>query len=112
MAANIIQGGKSVITVRLLQPSGDPYDLTNCTAMQCCFQNDDGTEVTLALNSGVSIVSAPAGKLTITLTSIQSALLRVLQLATLEIAFTLSTDPNNMLKVQVPQAYNVIQSQC
>ena len=113
-AFQIYQGGKFVITVRLINPmTGDPYDLTTCTAISTCFQNTDGTELMLSLLSGVAIVSpATFGKITITGTAAQAALLAVVQLATLQLSLTFSGDPSNPIVVQIPNAYNVNQTQC
>lgn len=107
----IIQGGKASLVVRLVNgPTGDPYDLTGATAITSCFLNDDGSELMLALLSGISVLNASAGKLQINLTAAQTALLRPLKLGTLEIAITFpSSDP---IKVQIYESYDVLQSVC
>lgn len=109
-AFNIIQGGKATLVVRLLNDqTQDPYDLTGVTALTTCFQNDDGSELMLTLSSGISILSAVLGKIQIVLTSAQTALLRTVQLHTLELSITTTGDP---IKVQIPDAYSVVQTVC
>lgn len=110
MSYKIIQGGKAVIVVRLLNSeTRDYYDLTGLTALTTCFQNEDGTELMLTLSSGISVLNATAGKIQITLTAAQTAALRVVQCATLELALTFTGDP---IKTQIADAYDVAQTVC
>lgn len=106
----IVQGGRTNFIVRLVdQDTGNIYPLTGATALSTCFENTDGTELMLALGSGVSIIDAAAGKLQISLTSAQTALLRTGLANTLELAVTFTGDP---LKIQIPEAYDVLQTVC
>lgn len=113
---NIIQGGLTNIAVRLQQVLngviGDPVDLTGVTEIVTCFQNTDGTEVTLTLTGGaVTILGNPIlGKIGIQITAAQTTLMKVTDGDTLELAITYgSADP---VKTQIPNAYAVLQSQC
>lgn len=107
---NIIQGGQQQLVVRLVDKvTGDPYNLTGATAITTCFQNTDGTELMLGLGTGITVLAATFGKLQISLTAAQTEALKVVVLAILEIAVTFSGDP---IKVQIENAYNVLQTQC
>lgn len=107
----IIQGGEITFTVRITNSAtGDPYDLTSCTALTTCFTKSDGTELVLGIGTGIVITNAVLGKFTITVTSTQSALLAPIELATLEFSVTMGVA--NPFKKQIPQAYSVIQSVC
>lgn len=112
----IIQGGKSTLLLRLKQYSngieGDPVDFTGITDIQTCFQNTDGTELMLSLLGGaILILGSPLlGKLSIALTSAQTSLLALVDTAILELSLIYgSSDP---IKIQVPNAYSVVASQC
>lgn len=111
IGAQIVQGGKSSIIVRLInKTSGDPLDLTGVTALSTCFGNADGSELALTLGSGITILSAVIGKIEIDITSAQSTLLTPIVAATLELTITYpSSDP---IKIQIPNAYSVIASVC
>lgn len=108
---DIIQGGKVTLTIRLVDSlTGDPFDLTGVTAIETCFLNADATELMLALGTGIIILGNPIlGKIAISLTAAQTALLDLVSLATLELAVTTSGDP---IKIQIPQVYSVLQSEC
>lgn len=112
MARKIIPGGRGELIVRLVNAkTGDPYDLTGCTALTTCFLKDDGTELSLSLGSGITIVNALFGKIQIVLTAAQTMLLRPLTSGNLELAVTIPAyaDP---IKVQIPDAYEVPQGEC
>lgn len=109
---NLIQGSHENIIVRLIDPiSGDPISLALATAVTTCFLNTDGSELMLGLGTGITIVGdANLGKLQISLTAAQTALLSVQKYLTLEITIVISGgDP---IKVQIPQSYNVLQTVC
>lgn len=113
----IVQGGQSTILVRLnsIQNGivGDPIPLTPMYNIKSCFMNADGTELMLDLLGGaITILGDPnLGKLSIALTAAQTALLQLVDTATLEVDLiaTLGADPK---KIQIPQAYSVVQSVC
>lgn len=107
----IIQGGEMTFFVRLInKQTGDPFDLTGATAITTCFYNTDGTELNLSLGSGISIVSpAPIGKLQISLSAAQTALLDVISDQILEISVEFGGDPT---KIQIFNAYSVLESVC
>jgi hypothetical protein len=114
----IIQGSRTDINppfnVYLKQDTitFQPFDLTEVTEITCCFENLDGSELMLTLESGISIVGNPLlGVLLVTLTAVQTALLAPVTEETLELSliFGDDTDPT---KVQIPKAYYVVDSIC
>ena len=108
--AQIIQGGAVSIVVRLInRQTNDPFDLTGLTALTCCFQNSDGTELMLSLTSGLSVLTAVLGKIQLSLSAAQTTLLNEVEQATLELTLTFAGDP---IKVQIPNAYTVVASGC
>ncbi len=114
---SIIQGGRTdasqnpfIVRLKTDLITMDPFDLTGVSAITCCFMKQDGTDLVLSLGSGISIVGNPLlGKLLITLTAAQTALLNEVAFATLELAITFSGDP---LKVQILNAYEVVTADC
>jgi hypothetical protein len=107
---NIIKGEDKDIIVRLgSRSTGDPYDLTAATPITCCFLNADKTFLTLGLATGIAITTALLGKLTLTLTAAQTALLAEVANATLELSITKSS---KIVKVQIPKAYSVVAKVC
>jgi hypothetical protein len=100
--------------VRLRQDpvTQDPLDLTGVTAITTCFAKADGTELMLALNSGISFVGNPLlGKLLITITAALSALLAPIDGAELELKITFpgNTDPTIF---KIPNGYSVLAADC
>lgn len=94
-------------------PASDPVNFTGIYDIKTCLPNADGTELMLSLVGGqISIVGNPIlGKIQIMFTAAQSALLSTAASGTLEIAIvpTLGADP---WKVQIPNAYVIIGSEC
>ncbi len=110
---NIIQGGLKTFVVRLLSvATGDPLNLAGVTEITTCFQNADGTELmlTYTASGGITVVSTVLGKIQVALTAEQTALLLVTEeAATLEVGVDLGNGP---MKVQIANAYSVLQSVC
>jgi len=112
---NIIQGSKGQITVRLYQGAngviGDPIDLTGITEIESCFDNADGTELSLLeTTGGIVILGSPLlGKIQLVFTSAQTALLAIVEHETLELKLTYAGDPQ---KILVKDAYAVVSSRC
>lgn len=111
--ATIIQGGKTALICRFINTlTGDPFDLTGITQITTCFQNQDGTEIMLTLMGGaITVVGNPLlGKIMVSLTSAQTAVLMTVSVTDLELAFQFgSSDP---IKSQISGAYLVTQSLC
>ncbi len=107
----IIQGGATSFIVRITNiQTGDPFPLGSVSAITTCFKKADSTELMLGLTTGITIVDAVLGKLSIALTSAQTALLAVAGLSTLQLTITVgSQDP--FIK-QIHDAYTVIESEC
>jgi hypothetical protein len=112
MSVQIIQGGAVSFIIRIKDVStGDPYDLTDVTEITTCFQNADGTELMLSLSGGISVEGDPLiGKIKVSLTSAQTALLALEELATLQLAITVNTD--DPFFNRIPEAYSVLESVC
>lgn len=113
----IVQGGQTTILVRLNSVSngvvGDPIPLTPMYDIKSCFMNADGTELTLSLlTGGITILGdANLGKLSIAMTAAQTALLQLIDSGTLEVDL-IATMGADATKIQIPQAYSVVQSVC
>lgn len=116
----IVQGGVTgnasnpfVVRLKTDPVTMDPFDLTSIYDIQTCFHNADGTELMVGkVSGGITIVGNPLlGKILIALTAAQTALLAVSDPTTLELAIvpTLGADP---VKVSIPLAYSVVQSDC
>lgn len=111
MAVKIIQGGYKQFVVRLRdQSSDDPIDLTSATEITVCLKNADETDLELTLTDlEISLVSGPLGKFLVTVTSAQSALLKVLDNASMQVSYTLS---GNTRRTIVERAYSVLEALC
>ena len=76
MSVKIIQGEDRTLTVLLKQTGGLAYDLTGATEITACFVGTSGTISKTLTATQISIVgSADCGKITITLTDADTALL-------------------------------------
>lgn len=110
---DIVQGAGAVLNCKFLyRGSLDPLDLTGVSEIETCFLNDDGTELMLSLTgTEIAVFGNPIlGKITITLTGVQSAALAVARLATLQVKFTFPGGQPVVL--QIPAAYNVLATAC
>ena len=73
----IVKGEDRTLQLGILEPNGNPYDLTGATEIIVGLENDDGTFLQLKYTeSKVSIVQAKAGTISATITATQSALLK------------------------------------
>lgn len=111
---NIIQGGKKQFTVRISSESTkDPLDLTTVAEITTCFKTSDSEnpELMLSLTGGdIAVIGDPLlGKIQITLNDTDTAGLGLVDNETLELAIDLGAGP---LKLQIPNAYSVIESVC
>lgn len=106
---SIVQGEDRVIEIRI-SDENERLDLTNYE-IETCLMNTDGTDLTLDVDGGgVVVVSAVLGKINVVLTAAQTALLKLVNSATLEL--TLTDGDELIRKVQVLRAYSVIESAC
>jgi hypothetical protein len=88
--------------------SGNPVDLTSCTAIDVALPNADGTFLHLTLTGGVAITSpAVLGQFTAAITTVQSALLQPGELQDFDVTFTISTKRNT---VRYYQALSVFEN--
>lgn len=117
LLVKIVQGSQSSFLLRLYNQTngvlGDPVDLTTMYDIKTCFQNSDGTETTLSkLTAGIAVVGSPLlGKITVSLTAAQTALLALSDPGELQISLiaTLGADP---VKIDVRNAYDVVETTC
>lgn len=74
----ITQGADASFVVRIIaKETKDPVDLSNASSVVAQFLNRDGTYLSLSLTGGITIQSpATIGKLLITLSAAQTALLQ------------------------------------
>jgi hypothetical protein len=113
IAVDVVQGAGAVLNCKFLyKGSKDPLDLTGITEISTCLLNDDGTELVLSLTGGqISVYGNPIlGKISITLTAAQTALLAVDDSADLQVAFTYGAGQPSVLTI--PGAYNIIATDC
>lgn len=78
MSAKIIQGEDRDITVKIKDGNGSDYDLTGATVL-ACFKKTDGTTLEVPTDGGSITIATPneCGKVTISLTDVETALLAV-----------------------------------
>jgi len=105
----IIKGEDKSIVVLLTTPTSGPFDLTGATPITCCFKNATGADLVLGLGTGIAITTALAGKLTLSLTAAQTALLATFTDATLQLTITQAGIKS---KIQIESAYSVVDSVC
>ena len=108
----IIQGQKPRgLIVRLVDPvTGDPFVLTGAVEILCAFLNLDGTETVLTFTGagGITVLDYSIGKIMISPTAAQTALMQTVQLATLQVSVTFGGDP---AACQIKNAYSVVSPQ-
>lgn len=111
MPIKIIQGSASSFIVQINNiKTGNPLSLAGVTALSSCFMKTDGTDLTLSLGSGLTILSEPLGQITVALTSAQTALIATTMTGVFQISIIFgSSDP---IILQYPEAYQVVQSVC
>lgn len=75
----IIRGSDRELFLRILvKDTGEPFDLTGATEISASFRNEDGTTLTKLLTTlGITVISAEAGKIKVTLTDANTVLLKV-----------------------------------
>jgi hypothetical protein len=75
---SIIQGEDAEITIRYQLENQDAYDLSAVTAITAEFRKTDGTVLTKTLLNGIVIVGGlpQNGKIAVTLTAVETALLK------------------------------------
>lgn len=88
--------------------TGDPLDLTSCTAIVVTLQNADGSSTALSIAGGQVSITSPAnlGKFQCAISSAVSALLLVGEFQTFDVTFTISSNPQT---VRYNQALTVLQ---
>jgi hypothetical protein len=103
----IIAGATKEINVYLMKKStSEPLDLTAATQIEAVFKKADDTLLTLNLSSGVSRVSDLGGKFKVTLTTTNSALLKLDERQDFEVAVTFAS---SKYIVQFKECLDVIQ---
>jgi hypothetical protein len=73
----IVKGEDKTITIQLISEEDKSYyDLSDATGIAVAFKQQSGSALSKELDAGVSIVSALAGKISVTLTDTETALLK------------------------------------
>jgi len=80
----IVRGSDVVLTLTVRTSSGDPLDLADATGLLVRFKKTDKTAL-VKLGEQVQVVNAVLGKLRVTLSETDTALLAVMQNAPIEI---------------------------
>lgn len=99
----IIKGDDVKIDVSIKNEDLTPYDLSSVTAATACFINADDSSLSLTLGSGVSVLDAVAGKLRVSISDTESALLKANEEASFEVQIDESGDK---------QSFQFIESLC
>ena len=112
MSVRIIQGEDKSFTVRITNENGDPIDLTTITEIETCFRKTDGSDLALSFTGGQISKETPEeiGKIKITVASADSVDLEPVYGETLEITLTDNTSKKD--KLQIEEAYTVIEGKC
>lgn len=89
---NIVKGEDKLITIRVIsKTSEEPYDLTGA-AITAKFMKTDGTALSKAVGTGITIVNPLAGKMEISLSDTDTTLLKDGEYQDFEIAVTISSN--------------------
>lgn len=107
---NIVQGEDTLITVRLNESDGDPYDFTGYTELTAVFTKEDGTCLSKTYTLGAIAVVSPdtSGKATITLADTDTELLET-GITGFELLIDKGTDRKI---VQFKSSLNVLERLC
>jgi hypothetical protein len=106
----VIKGEDRDILLRIVDKATDqPFDLTNASAINARFKNEDGTILVKALAAGsVSVVSAPSGKVQVSLAAAETALMKAREAQDFEIEIVIGSGSTSKLTVvQFLQALTV-----
>lgn len=74
----VVQNSDRNVTIRITNPDGSPFDLTNTTQIKCRFLNEDMSVLELTSTSGgnpIVVLNADQGSFQCSLTKVQTALL-------------------------------------
>lgn len=106
----IIKGEDRDILLRITdKATSQPFDLTAANAINARFKNQDDTVLIKPLQTGsVSIISAPSGKISVSLSAAETALLKAKEAQDFEVEISIGTPPSAKLTVvQFLQALTV-----
>jgi hypothetical protein len=104
---NIIKGTDRQFNIRVVnKSSGDPVDLTGLSGSNISLKlpNEDETQLSLTVGSGLTVVSATGGKIQVNVTDTQSALLKAKDGQSMELTII---NGSNTSKVQFLNMLNV-----
>ena len=96
MALHIIRGSDREFTIRVTIESscdsGAPFDLSSATEIKALFSNADGSVLTVTMTGGqIVILNGCAGKIKVSLTDLQTALLNVGEAQSFELEIHIGT---------------------
>ena len=93
-----------------LNLNGDPLDLSGMgTTVSVCLPNEDGSELTLTLGAGISLLAAQFGKIVFTISAAQSALLALRDRMDLDFVTVIAGKTQTY---SVPRALTVLDRSC
>lgn len=87
----VVQGEDKTIDLKIRDSDNDPFDLTGYTTIVAKFKNTDGSLLSLAVGTGVTVLSAVLGRLQLNLSDAQTALLKAGEFLDFELQITIGT---------------------
>ena len=106
MAVRVVQGEDVTVTVNIKDGDGNPYDLSNVTAINVQVENTDGSTASFTLAGGAAaVVTAAAGVMSFTISDTASALLLVGDTQPIEIILD---EGSSRRIVQITRALKVV----
>jgi hypothetical protein len=105
---NIVRGSDRTIRLQLRKSSGEPYDLTACSAAKATFSDEDDKLVTRTLVDGqITFPNRGGGVLDIRLAKEFTAKLKIAERQAIQIEVVVSTDTR---KIMLYESLTVIES--
>lgn len=87
----IVQGEDKLIDIKIRDEKNDPFDLTGYTTIAAKFKKADNSLLSLAIGSGVTVLSAPLGRIQVLISDTQSATLKLGEFLDFEVQITIGT---------------------
>lgn len=106
--AKLYRGDDMTQAFQLIK-NDDPLDISAATVITACFPNEDGSELTLGLGTGITLLYGPLGKLTATITATQSALLAPRDRMDVDFVVTIAGKTQTY---SVPRALTILDRSC
>ena len=98
--STVIQGEDRDLILRIVDKLTQiPFDLTQATAINARFAKADGTRLIKTVGNGVTIISAPAGKIDVFLSAAETALLVAREEQSFEVEIVVGTGLSSRITV-------------